>query len=151
MWHKTNLSFLLEFNQIASQLFFFFACARHIISLRGRARSLEGNSGAHPQAIQDVDEIVSLLEQIWRNVTLHDLLGNGSSAVNVWVQKADKNITIIHITSVHQLISCEVKICMFIRNILASNHVFGLYPIMLLSPVITSESGNKYAQIKHSL
>ncbi len=31
---------------------------------------------------QDVDEFVSLLEQIWRNLALHHLLTSGSSAVN---------------------------------------------------------------------
>ncbi len=37
---------------------------------------------AHPQAIQDVDEFISSSEQIWRNLTLHHLLTNRSSAVN---------------------------------------------------------------------
>ncbi len=37
---------------------------------------------AHPHAIQDVDEFVSSWEQIWRNVALHQLLTNRSSAVN---------------------------------------------------------------------
>ncbi len=32
--------------------------------------------------IQDIDEFVSSSEQIWRNVALHHLLTNGSSAVN---------------------------------------------------------------------
>ncbi len=36
----------------------------------------------HPQAIQHVDEIICSCEQIWRNVALHDLLTNESSAVN---------------------------------------------------------------------
>ncbi len=36
----------------------------------------------HPQAIQDVDDIVCPSEQIWRNVALHHLLTSGSSAVN---------------------------------------------------------------------
>ncbi len=36
----------------------------------------------HSQAIQHVDEFIYLLEQIWRNVALHHLLTNGSSAVN---------------------------------------------------------------------
>ncbi len=35
-----------------------------------------------PQAIEDVDYFVSLLEQIGRNLALHHLLINGSSAVN---------------------------------------------------------------------
>ncbi len=37
-------------------------------------------------------------------------------AVRMRVQTADKNITIIHTTSVHQLISCEVKNCVFVKN-----------------------------------
>ncbi len=36
----------------------------------------------HRQAIQGVDEFVSSSEQIWRNVALHHLFTNGSSAVN---------------------------------------------------------------------
>ncbi len=35
-----------------------------------------------PLAIQDVDEFVSSLEQIWRKLALHPLLTNGSSSVN---------------------------------------------------------------------
>ncbi len=34
----------------------------------------------YPQAIQVVDEFVSTSEQIWRNLALHNLLTNGSSA-----------------------------------------------------------------------
>ncbi len=36
----------------------------------------------HSQSIQDVDEFASLSEEIWRNVAIHHLLTNGSSAVN---------------------------------------------------------------------
>ncbi len=36
----------------------------------------------HPQAKQDVDEFDCSSEQIWRNLALHHLLINGSSAVN---------------------------------------------------------------------
>ncbi len=72
------------------------------------------------QAIQDVDEFVSSSEQIWRNLALHHLLTNGSSAVNGCHQNerqtADKNITVIHKTTVHQLMSCELTSCMFVRN-----------------------------------
>ncbi len=32
-----------------------------------------------PQAIQDVDEVVSSSEHIWRNLPLHPFLTNGSS------------------------------------------------------------------------
>ncbi len=31
-------------------------------------------------------------------------------------QTADKNITVIHKTTVHQLMSCELTSCMFVRN-----------------------------------
>ncbi len=73
------------------------------------------------------------------------------------VQTADENITIIHTTPVHQLMSCEAKSCVFVRNkfikmFLTSNLWF--LSIILLSPlkkVISSESGEKYAQIKHCL
>ncbi len=37
-------------------------------------------------------------------------------AVRMRVQTADKNITIIHTTPVYQLISCEVKSCMFFKS-----------------------------------
>ncbi len=37
-----------------------------------------------PQAIQDVDELVSSSEQIWRNLALHHLLTNRS--FRMWVQ-----------------------------------------------------------------
>ncbi len=48
---------------------------------------------AYCQAIQDVDEFefVSLLEQIWRNVSLHHLLTKGSSAVNGCRQNESPN------------------------------------------------------------
>ncbi len=49
---------------------------------------------AHSQAIQDVDEFVSSLEQIWRNLAFRHLQWMG--AVRMRVQTADKNITIIH-------------------------------------------------------
>ncbi len=45
----------------------------------------------HPQAIQDVDEFVSSSEQIWRNLALHHLLSNGSSAVNGCRQNESRN------------------------------------------------------------
>ncbi len=45
----------------------------------------------HPQAIQDVDEFVLSPEQIWRNVALHHLLTNGSSAVNGCRQNESPN------------------------------------------------------------
>ncbi len=45
----------------------------------------------HPQAIQNVEDFVSSLEQIWRNVALHHLLTNGSSAVNGCRQNESPN------------------------------------------------------------
>ncbi len=45
----------------------------------------------HPQAIQHVDEFVSSSEQIWRNLSLHHLLINGSSAVNGCRQNESPN------------------------------------------------------------
>ncbi len=37
-------------------------------------------------------------------------------AVRMRFQTADKNITIIHITPVHQIIYCEAKSCVFVRK-----------------------------------
>ncbi len=49
----------------------------------------------HPQTIQYVDEFVSLLEQIWRNIASNYLLINGSSTVNGCSQHESwKKITI---------------------------------------------------------
>ncbi len=46
----------------------------------------------HPQAIPDVDEFVSLSEQIWKHFAkLHHLLTNGSSAVNGCHQNESTN------------------------------------------------------------
>ncbi len=44
-----------------------------------------------PQAIQEVDEFVSSSEQIWKNIALHHLLTNGSSAVNGCRQNESPN------------------------------------------------------------
>ncbi len=51
-----------------------------------------------PPAIQDVDELVSLSEQIWRNLALHHSPMDPlwwMGAVKMRVQTADKNNTII--------------------------------------------------------
>ncbi len=45
----------------------------------------------YPQTVQDVDEFVLSFEQIWRNVSLHHLLINGSSAVNGCRQNESPN------------------------------------------------------------
>ncbi len=50
----------------------------------------------HPQAVQDADEFVSSSEQIWRNVALHHLLTNGSSAVNGCRQNESPNSWLKH-------------------------------------------------------
>ncbi len=44
-----------------------------------------------PQTIQDVNEFVASLEQIWSNVALNNLLTNGSSAVNGCRQNESPN------------------------------------------------------------
>ncbi len=45
----------------------------------------------HPQAIQDEDEFDSLSEEIWRNVALHLMFINTSSAVNGCRQNESPN------------------------------------------------------------
>ncbi len=84
-------------------------------------------------------------------------------AVRMGVQTADKNITIIHTTPDHQLMSCEVKGCVLITNktlkmFLTSNHCFhqkyesSIHNIAFSSEkAVSSELGEKYAQIKHCL
>lgn len=62
----------------------------------------------HPQIIQDVDEFISLSEQIWRNLALHYLLTNGS--IRMRARKVDKNIT----SNLDGF--CEVKSCMCVIN-----------------------------------
>ncbi len=51
----------------------------------------------HSQVIHDADEFVSLSEQIWRNLALHLLLSNGSSAVNGCRQNESPNLSILSI------------------------------------------------------
>ncbi len=46
---------------------------------------------AHSHGIQDVDEFVSLIKQIWSNILLHHLLTNRSSAVNGCRQNESPN------------------------------------------------------------
>ncbi len=45
----------------------------------------------HPQAIQVVEEFVSSSRQIWKNLALHHLLTNGSSAANGCRQNESQN------------------------------------------------------------
>ncbi len=65
------------------------------IVIRGIFKSSPKNeyllNSTHFQAIQDVDEFVSSSEQIWRNLALHHLLTNGSSAVNGCRQNESPN------------------------------------------------------------
>ncbi len=92
---------------------------------------------------------------IWRNVSLQSLahqwiLWSEWQQLRMRVQTADKNISIIHTTTVHQLTSWEVKSCIFAMNksikIFESIHFF-----FYSDKVALSESGEKYAQIKHRL
>ncbi len=55
------------------------------------------------QAIQDVDEFVSSCEQIWRDLTLHPLLTNGSSAVNGCRQNESPNSWLKHHTQIQSI------------------------------------------------
>ncbi len=96
---------------------------------------------SYPQAIQYVNKFVSSLEQIWRNVALHHMLSSGFSTVNEWVQTDDTNKSII-----------------YSRCFLTSNHCFWLRYVSTIHniafsnmKVISSESGEKYAQLKHKL
>ncbi len=84
-------------------------------------------------------------------------------AVRMRVQTADKNITIIHTTASQQLMTWEVKSCVFVRNksiiktFLTSNHCFWpkyesiIHNTSSSEKVFWSESGEKSAQIKHRL
>ncbi len=67
-------------------------------------------------------------------------------AVRMRVQTADKNITIIHTTPVHQLTSWEDKRCVFVRN----KSIF-IHNSSSSEKVFWSESGEKSAQIKQRL
>ncbi len=62
----------------------------------------------HSQVIQDVDVFVSSsdLEKCYITRSSMDAL-QWMGAVRMRVQTADKNITIIYTTPVHQLMSCE--------------------------------------------
>ncbi len=68
-------------------------------------------------------------------------------AVRIWVQTSDKNITIIiQTTAAHQLMSWEVKSCVFVINVLTSNQSSILH--IALSSEKDSLSESRYAQIK---
>ncbi len=76
---------------------------------------------SHSQAIQNVNEFVFHQNRFGENChyitcSLMDLV-LWMGAVRMRVQTSDKNITVIHTTQIHQLISCKVKSCVFARNI----------------------------------
>ncbi len=103
----------------------------------------------HSQATQDVEFVYSS-EQIWRNFALHHLLTNESSAVNGCRQspnswkKHHNDPKVIHKTPIHQLMSCEVKSCMVVRNFESSllaiipnnaaSSVSGAWSVLYFSP-----------------
>ncbi len=75
-------------------------------------------------------------------------------AVRMRAQTADKNITIIHTTPVQQLMSCDVKSCIFVRNKIITETFLTLIWIYIdfySEKIISSESGKQYAQIKNCL
>ncbi len=118
-----------------------------------------------PRAIQDVEEFVSSWDQIWRNIALHYLLTNGSSAVNGCRQNESKqlikNITITFASnprdcsaSVNVLWSERLYVWKKQINHLTPNwcfrlkYKFSIYKIAYYSEK-KSESGEKHAEIKH--
>ncbi len=119
-----------------------------------------------PRDIQDVDELVSSSEQIWRNVAYFTCSSVDAlqwmGAVRIRVQTADKNITLIHTTPVYQWMSGEGKSYMIVRNkfiiktFLTSNCCLRIESSIISisfsgEKIIPSESEEKYAQIKHRL
>ncbi len=101
-----------------------------------------------PQIIQDVDETVSSMEQIWRNLALQNLPSNRSSAVNgchqnerlnSW-EKHYNNTQLIQTIPVHQLTSWEVESWVFVMN---------KYIIMMFKLFELWTSGEKYAEIHY--
>ncbi len=108
----------------------------------------------HPQAIQDVNEFVCSSEKIWKNVASPMDPLRWMGAVRMRVLTADKNIPINHnMTPVYQLTSCEVKICMFVRNKPIIREFFisdesSIHNIAFSSEkLVLSESREKYAVI----
>ncbi len=67
--------------------------------------------------------------------------------------RQNENITIIHMTLAHLLMSCETKSCMFVFN---KSKMFSVLPEYFIHNItffifLYSESGDKYEQIKHCL
>ncbi len=77
-----------------------------------------------PRAILDVDEFVLSKEQIWRNLALHHLLTNRSSAVNGCRQNESSNSRgkhhnyppVIHMTPVFCNCKCDLHISLLIET-----------------------------------
>ncbi len=69
----------------------------------------------HPQYNQNVDEFGSSSDPILISFT-HQWILCSEWVPSEWAQTADRNITIIHTSSVHQLTSWEAKSCMFVTN-----------------------------------
>ncbi len=116
------------------------------------------------KAIQDVTKFVSSLKHIWRNLASNIICSpmdalQWMGAVRMRVQTSYKNITIIYTTTIHQLMTCEVKSYMFVAlmiksiiKVLSLNHCFQLkyessiHNIAFSSEkVVSSKSGEKYA------
>ncbi len=97
------------------------------------------------------------LHQIWRNASVSQQWMLCSEWVpSEW--ESDKHITIIHTTPVHQLMSHEVKSNVFIRNKSTIKTFWlqtvesSIHSIFSSSEKhVWSESGEKYALIKHRL
>ncbi len=100
----------------------------------------------HAIAIQHADEFVSSLKEIWtKKIALHHLFTNGSSAVNGCRQnespnslyKHHNNPQVIHMTHVYQLIYWSKNL--YVPKKQTHRDIF------------LSESGERYAWIKHCL
>ncbi len=110
--------------------------------------------------------IITNLEKCSITSLAHQSAVNGcrqNESPNIWY-KHHNNSQVIHTTPVHKLMSCQVKICMFVRNesivkkFLTSNCCFRLKYESIIhnnafssKKVVSSEWGEKYAQIKHRL
>ncbi len=81
-----------------------------VIILKGTVRKQKRKENLLILIPLDVDEFVSSSEEIWRNLALHHLLTNGSSAVNgcrqnertkQLIKNHHNNPQVIHTTPVH--------------------------------------------------
>ncbi len=93
-----------------------------------------------PQAIQDVDEFVSSLEQVWRNVALHHLLISGCSAVNGCRQNESPNSWYKHHTNPNLIHTTPVQgFCYCTKNL--TDEIPKIWKVAIVSPVY--KSGDK--------